>query len=72
MPKHGESRQSRQETTYGPDVTYVTFKNQIVYQGPSYAATVPFSERWCEYCQEWVECRDLISRMFCPGCEEMW
>lgn len=54
QPAHDAERGFHQETTHGPDVTYVDKDTGApVYAGPVSSVTRPVGERYCAHCGAW-------------------
>lgn len=73
-PKHGEERNRRRETTaIGENHALLDEQSgEIIYEGPLSWSTTTVSERWCEVCKEWVECRGIFAHIICPTCHTEW
>jgi hypothetical protein len=74
-PVHGEERNRRFETLSSSTQTYVDAAGgEHTFLGSSHEADV--SERFCETCNEWVECGSnglgLLGHMICSKCNTEW
>lgn len=74
MPRHGEERSRRTETSDGPDQTMLDARTgQPVYSGPLFSRTETVSDKWCATCGDWREVRGIVGvLMGCVGCGAEW
>lgn len=70
-PSHGDTRNRRIETTYGPNVDIRCADGGVI-SIPLSSVTTTVVETYCGKCFEWVECRHLFSWILCPKCKTEW
>lgn len=71
--KHGEERNRRNVTTYGPVAALATTDGRTVYVGPTSSVTQPVSERYCAHCDAWHTVEGILRQiMGCPSCGQDW
>lgn len=63
MPKHGEERNRRLETSPGKSFECQTADGRVIDLGPLAMTTMTVVERWCEHCQVWVESHGVRGRL---------
>lgn len=69
--KHGEQRNARFETTFGPEHT-LQASTGAAFTAPLFAVSETVSERWCATCGAWVEARGIIGGLVCQRCYTAW
>lgn len=70
MPRHGEERNFRLETSDTPDDP-LSQETEGSGKIPPHSV-VPSGEKWCNQCKEWIEYKGIFQFIACPKCGAPW
>jgi hypothetical protein len=73
MPRHGEERNFRLETSdlSNDPLTQETGGSTDTRKTPA-GSVVPAGEKWCNQCKEWVDYKGIFQFISCPKCGAPW
>lgn len=71
-PFHGESRNEHEQTDYSDHATLSTSDGKLNLLVSNFTHTYSVADRYCGWCEQWVETRGIIGALVCPQCHHTW